>query len=134
MTSQLIIQNMNATEWFFADEAQVYKSEFAWMVYAKRLNDESDINWVVMPNNHSKTFQWIEGVATIDKTELFVRDAIDRVRLVTFSSTIGQKLEYEVRMLDGQTRTLYSWLSNFIDAWNAGFQSGGVPPQPPVLG
>ena len=130
MTSQLIIQNMQATEWYFADEAQVYKSEYAWMVYAKRLgDDESDINWTVMPSSHAKTLQWIEGLAHVDGDKtgpgLLARDAIDRARLVTFTSTVGQKLEYEVRMRDGHTRTLYSWMGNFVDAWNTGFHTVG---------
>lgn len=133
MASQLIIQNMYATEWYFADEAQVYKSEYAWMVYAKRLSgsDDTDINWTIMPSTHNKTLQWIEGMAHVDNDEtgagVLALDAVDRVRLVTFSSTVGQKLEYVVRMRDGHTRTLYSWMGNFVDAWNTGFQSGEYP-------
>jgi hypothetical protein len=110
---QLIVQNMYGTEWYFADEAQVYKSERAWMVYAKRLDDPSaDVHWTVLPNNQTKTLQWIDAPAT----------EIDRVKLNTFSSTIGEMLEYEVRLRDGRIQRLYSWMSNFVDAWNAGFQ------------
>jgi hypothetical protein len=127
MSSQLIVENENATQWFMAKEAHIFEQNGRWFINAIR--DDEQIVWSTMQYKPFPSMQLLPNSSVTirhmsnkrNETMAFQLELseIDSVIKNTFDTTVGELVSYSVHKNDNKVIQIYSWMDDFIAAWRS---------------